>query len=79
MRLTLTRHTHPDHTIVAAATVILEKLRKSRIEPFPDLHDYLAEKKSGAEVLFPSALNLLFLLGAVEYRSKIDSIEYIGP
>ncbi|WP_416777131.1 ABC-three component system middle component 8 [Xenorhabdus budapestensis] len=30
-------------------------------------------------MLFLPALNFLFLMGLIEYHTKIDSIEYVGP
>ncbi|WP_081666060.1 ABC-three component system middle component 8 [Pseudogulbenkiania ferrooxidans] len=78
MRLTLTRHTHPDQTVVAAATVILKRLKKSRIEKYDDLRNFLLSSTRDSGPLFMPALNLLYLLGLIEYAKKTDSFEYIG-
>ncbi len=72
------KHAHPDKTVVAVATLLLRRLRDKRIDSFDDLRQYLSGTQEGVGALFLPALNLLFLLGLVEYRPKTDSFEYIG-
>lgn len=74
-----TKHSHPDRTVVAASLVLLKRLRKRRLDRFGDLRTFLKKVVAGGEFLFMPALNLLFLLGLVEYRPKTDSVEYVGP
>ena len=72
-----TKHSHPDKTIIAIATIILQRLKKVRLEQYDDLLDYLQNKNKNGEYLFLSAINFLYLLGLVEYQKKTDSFEYI--
>lgn len=72
------KHAHPDKTVVAVSVLLLQRLRHRRIESFDELHQYLAHARAGVGTLFLPALNLLFLLGLVEYRPKTDAFEYTG-
>ena len=72
-----TKHSHPDKTIIAIATILLQRLKKVRLEQYDDLLDYLQTKNKNGEYLFLSAINFLYLLGVVEYHKKTDSFEYI--
>ncbi len=72
------KHAHPDKTVIAVATVILRRLRSRRLDSFDSLRHYANEAAAGSSVLFLPALNLLFLLGLVEYRPKTDAFEYTG-
>ena len=72
------KHSHPDKTLVSASTVLLRRLRKKRSESFDDLRQWLVKKESDAVGLFLPAVNLLFMLGLIEYRKKNDTFEYIG-
>ena len=72
------KHSHPDQTVLAAATVILRELKRSRAASYDDLRVLLAKRVRGADYLFLPALSLLFLLDLVEYRAKIDAFEYRG-
>ncbi len=72
-----TKHSHPDKTIIAIATIILQRLKKVRLEQYDDLLNYLQNKNKNGEYLFLSAINFLYLLGVVEYHKKTDSFEYI--
>ncbi len=72
------KHSHPDKTLVSASTVLLRRLRKKRSESFDELRQCLIKKESDAAGLFLPAVNLLFMLGLIEYRKKNDTFEYIG-
>jgi hypothetical protein len=72
------KHAHPDKTVVAVATILLTDLRQQRTQEFDELRQYVEKKISGAGTLYLPALNLLYLLGLVEYRSKTDAFEYTG-
>lgn len=74
-----TKHSHPDRTVIAVATVVLRALRKRRVVSYDDLK-ILVSKKSGAdtEVLFAPALAVLYLLGLLEYQATADAFEYRG-
>ncbi|MFF2273564.1 ABC-three component system middle component 8 [Agromyces sp. NPDC058136] len=73
-----TKHSHPDKTVLAAATIALRELRKQRAVSFDDLRDRLDSRGSDGNYLLVPAISLLFLLGLVEYLPKIDSFEYVG-
>ena len=62
--LSPTKHSHPDKTVIYAATRILSRLKKSRIDGYSDLLNYTKKSISGGNVLFLPALNILFLLGS---------------
>ncbi len=73
-----TKHSHPDQTVIFVSTRLLVRLKEKRIEEFNNLQDYAKKVVYGGDVLFLSAINLLFILGLIEYRSKTDSFEYVG-
>lgn len=72
-----TKHSHPDKTIIAISTIILQRLKKVRLEQYDDLLSYLQKKNVDGKYLFLAAINFLYILGVVEYRTKTDSFEYI--
>jgi hypothetical protein len=74
-----TKHSHPDRTIISLALLLLVRLRNRRIEEYDVLRLHAKKVVRGGDVLFLPALNFLFVVGLIEYRPKIDSIEYVGP
>jgi len=72
------KHAHPDKTLVSAATVVLKRIRMRRSESFDDLRKVLTKHEPAAASLFLPAVNLLFILGLIEYRKKNDTFEYVG-
>ena len=73
------KHSHPDRTVINVSLVLLARLRGRRLDGYDDLRNYAKKMVSGGDVLFLPALNFLYLLGLIEYRPKIDAIEYVGP
>lgn len=73
-----TKHSHPDRTPVGVACVILTHLRRQRVAEFSQLRKLARSSSRGSDILLLPALNLLFLVGVIEYRPKIDSFEYTG-
>ena len=73
------KHSHPDRTVVNVALLLLSRLRKRRLEGYSTLCGYAKKAVAGGDVLFLPALNFLFLIGLIEYRTKTDAIEYVGP
>lgn len=71
------KQNHPDKTLMYAIYLILNKLRAQRVMLYNDLLDYIKINIKSGEFLFLPALDFLYLLGLVEYRTKTDSIEYI--
>ena len=78
MNLLPTKHSHPDRTTIALCIIMIQRLKKVRIEPYDNLLDFLEKKNSDAKSLFLSALNFLYLMGLITYHKKTDSFEYIG-
>jgi len=74
-----TKFSVPDKTVLAHMATILEHLRQQRTESYSELRELMRSKGPSADALFIPALNLLYLLGLIEYRSKSDSFEYVGP
>ena len=72
------KHAHPDKTLVSVSTALLDRLKKRRSLNFDDLRNWLIRKDAETESLFLPAVNLLFLLGLIEYRKKNDTFEYVG-
>lgn len=72
------KHAHPDKTLIAATALLLKTLKRRRSLAFDDLKKVLLKYDSDTEALFMPGVNLLFLLGLVEYRKKNDTFEYTG-
>lgn len=72
------KHSHPDETVLAAATALLREMRNKRLVGYDDLKATLSTRSRGVDFLFSPAISLLFLLGLVGYLPKIDSFEYVG-
>lgn len=73
------KNTDPARSLLVVSASLLARLRRKRIETFVDLRDYLRREHEGTDRHFLPALNLLHLLGLVEYRIKTDAFEYLGP
>lgn len=73
-----TKHSHPDETVLATATVILRQLRRKQAIPFDELRAQIPSRHDSAEYLFAPALSVLYLVGLLEYNSSIDSFIYTG-
>jgi hypothetical protein len=74
-----TKHTNPDRSVLALSAMLLTRLKKARIERYSALFEHAVQQMPDGDALFPSALSLLFLLGLVDYRSRSDAFEYVGP
>lgn len=72
------KHSHPDRTVINVALLLLARLRTRRLEPYDALRGYTKRSVSGGDFLFLPALNVLYLLGLVDYHPKTDSFEYLG-
>jgi len=79
MMLRPSKHSHPDRTVINVSTLLLGRLKARRVEEYDALKMLVTRNVSGGDVLFLPAMNLLYLLGLVEYRPKTDASEYIGP
>lgn len=74
-----TKHSHPDRTVINVSLLLLARLRERRIDEYGALRRYVKKVAIGGDVLFLPALNLLFLMGLIDYRPKTDAVEYVGP
>lgn len=78
LRIRPDKHTNPDKSIMYAATLLLNKLRTDKQVDFSTLLSLVKTKTGSDYVLFMPAINLLYLLGLIEYHTKTDRFEYIG-
>ena len=67
------KYANPDLTVINVSSIMLKHLRKNRIVSYEKLYHLIKEKNLSPESLFRPSLSLLFLLGLIEYRIKIDS------
>lgn len=74
-----TKHSHPDRTVINVSLLLLARLRARRVDEYGDLRCYAKKSVVGGDVLFLPALNLLYLMGLIDYRPKTDAVEYVGP
>ncbi len=72
------KYTDPDKSVMYAATLMLKSLKAGRYVSFDKLLSVVKKATDCDYVLFMPAINLLYLLGLVEYHSTNDSFEYIG-
>jgi len=79
MMLRPSKHSHPDRTVISASMLVLRRLKARRVEEYEALKRLVKKNVSGGDVLFLPAMNLLYILGLVEYRPKTDAFEYLGP
>jgi hypothetical protein len=79
MMLRPSKHSHPDRTVINVSMLLLRRLKSRRVEEYEALKKLAKKTVSGGDVLFLPAMNLLYLLGLVEYRPKTDAFEYLGP
>jgi hypothetical protein len=72
------KHSHPDRTALYLASILLQYLRRVRVSAYAELLGVARKRVIGAEAIFLPALDLLYLLGLIEYRKKTDSFEFVG-
>ena len=70
-----TKYLDPDTSIIAVSTEVLEALRKQPALKYDELQGVVQSSlPDGARFNFPLALDLLYLLGLVDYFDDSDSI-----
>ena len=74
-----TKHSHPDRTVINVALMLLIRLKDRRVDEYGALRKYAKKTVTGGDVLFLPALNFLYLMGLIDYHSKTDAVEYVGP
>lgn len=78
MLLLPNKNAHPDLTIISVSSFLLSIMRKDRVHNYSDLLSKLSSYDKRAVYLFTSSLELLFLLGLLQYHIKNDTLEYVG-
>jgi hypothetical protein len=63
--------------VLSVSMLLLSRLQARRLENYDALRRFTRKSVPGGDVLFLPALNLLYLLGVVEYRPKTDAFEYV--
>jgi ABC-3C biological conflict system middle component len=71
------KHDHPDQTVFAVATLMIERLSTKQLVGYDDLSAYCRSRVRHGELLFTPAISLLFLLGLVNYLPKADAFEWV--
>lgn len=74
-----TKHSHPDRTVLNVALLLLARIKTRRVDDYDGLRKYVKKSVVGGDVLFLPALSFLYLMGLIDYRSKTDAVEYVGP
>lgn len=72
------KYTDPDKSVMYATTLMLKSLKNDRYIAFDKLLSVVKKATDCDYVLFMPAINLLYLLGLIEYHPTNDSFEYIG-
>lgn len=76
--ITPQKHLNLDLSVLRVSALSLKELSKRGVIDFDTLRSRVCRKVgSDVDLVFVNALNLLFLLGKIEYHVKNDSIEYI--
>lgn len=78
MLLLPNKNAHPDLTILSVSAFLLSTLKKQKVQAYSDLYSKLVSHEERASYLFEAALDLLFLLGLIQYYPKNDILEYVG-
>ena len=71
------KHLDLNTCVLRAASILLSKLQSMRVCTYADLRASLSVIGDDADVTFVHAINLLFLLGRVDYHPQTDSLEYM--
>lgn len=74
------KHLNLDLCVLRIATIVLSHLQRHRVECFQKLLQKVRDTAGDdAEVWFIPALDLLFLLGRLNYLPQRDTVEYVAP
>lgn len=72
------KHLDPNTCTLRVMTLALGELLKRRTVGYDDLRASVVRRAgSDAELAFLPAIEVLFLLGRVEYHEKTDNFEYV--
>lgn len=70
------KHSDPDKTTIFLSAIIIKYMESKKVSSYSDLFKHCTGREPGSNQLFIPALNLVFLLGKIEYIPKNDLIEY---
>lgn len=71
------KHLDLNSCVLRATSILLSKLKNVRVCTCSDLRASLTVIGDDMDLTFVHAVNLLFLLGRIEYHPQTDSLEYI--
>lgn len=75
--LTPKKHLKMDTSVLRVFSLILRELQKRSVVEMDKLRAYIIRRVGpDGELAFMPAIDLLFLLGRVEYHLKNDTVEY---
>lgn len=77
MLLFPSKNMDPDLTVIAVSSVLLRHLKKSRFDTIENLRNIIVQYNKRSSSLLVPSLQVLFMLGLIEYHSKNDLVEYI--
>lgn len=69
------KHAHPDHTVLNAAAAALRLLRRAGVVTYDELYEAVQKATKRADYLLIPAVDLLYLVGLVDYLPKADAFE----
>ena len=72
------KHANPDQTVIGVATIVLKQLKSNKVESFSKIEDNIEQHVPGGKYLMIPALDLLYMLGIIEYHQKNDVFEFVG-
>ena len=75
--LALSKHEHPDKTLISIACLMLNRIKQIRIDSYYNLLQHIKKIQPDCDILFLSALHFLFLFGIIKYYPQTDRIEFI--
>jgi len=76
--ITPTKYMNLDLSVLRVSSIIIKVLRKKRIMEYNEVLNIISEKtESDVKEYFQSCLNLLFLLGKINYHLETDNLEFI--
>ena len=74
------KHLNLNLCVLRIATIVLSHLQRHRVERSQSLLQKVRDTAGDdAEVWFIPALDLLFLLGRINYLPQRDTVEYVAP
>lgn len=73
------KHLNLNTCVLRVASRLLALLQRERICSFNNLRKSVSDLGEDTEVVFLPTINLLYLLGRVDYHPQTDSFEYIQP